>query len=362
MLRPNKGWSGRRGREMIGRGTVAGACEPAGIATTAMAGIVHALLSSDEIGLFCGFAQRRNLQQGDCLFRRGDHGSSMFVIASGHIELDFGEDLVIKRLGPAEFFGELGLLIGDHLRSADAHAGQDTELLELDHADFHRLVEAEPGLVAYFLRRSIMRVVSNEQMLISQLRRRNNDLETALDNLYVTTHQLSHTRELVRTDELTGLHNRRGLALYLQECRAHEDGPAQGMLLIDCDRFKQINDEFGHQAGDRVLQSVANILRSMAGSDDLACRLGGDEFCLLLRRASAGIVQHAAEFVLSAVHGLLERSHGMPQVCHLSIGASLLQASADWSEWYASADRALYQAKRGGGDRLCWPHDVIETH
>lgn len=347
---------------MNGEGAAAAVYDQRNIASTAMADIVHAVLGAEEAALFANFATRRRLQAGEYLFRRGHRGNTMYVIASGGIELDFGEDLVMKRLGPNEFFGELGLLIGDHLRSADARALGETDVLELEHADFHRLVELDPGLVAYFLRRTIMRVVSNEQALISQLRRRNHDLETALDNLYVTTHQLSHTRELVRTDELTGLDNRRGLALYLQESRVHDDGPPQGLLLIDCDAFKQINDRFGHQAGDRVLQSVANILRSMAGAQDLACRLGGDEFCLLLRRATAEIVQHAGEFVLSAVNGLLERSHGTPQVCLLSIGAHLVQPQDDWSDWYAKADGALYQAKREGGARLRWPHDVIDPH
>jgi len=203
-------------------------------------------------------------------------------------------------------------------------------------------------------------VVSNEQALIGQLRRRNHDLETALDNLYVTTHQLTHTRELVRTDELTGLHNRRGLSLHLQENRAHGT-PPQALLLIDCDRFKQINDRHGHQAGDRVLQSMGNILRSMASEDDLAVRLGGDEFCLLLGRANMQMVRHAAEFILSAVHGLIERSHGSPHACPVSIGACMLDSEADWSEWYARADRALYQAKREGGDRVRWPSDVVDA-
>jgi len=215
--------------------------------------------------------------------------------------------------------------------------------------------------VAYFLRRTIMRVVSNEQVLIRQLRRRNHDLETALDNLYVTTHQLTHTRELVRTDELTGLHNRRGLALYLQECRNHDNGAPQGLLLIDCDHFKQVNDEYGHQAGDRVLQSLANILRSVATEQDRACRLGGDEFCLLLRDANAEAVQHAAEFILGAVHGLMSRAGGHPHVCPVSIGMSLLEADGDWSGWYARADNALYEAKRQGGNRSYWSHDAIAT-
>ncbi|HEL3172068.1 TPA: GGDEF domain-containing protein [Stenotrophomonas maltophilia] len=339
---------------MTGRGAAENSDVTSGIARVAMAEIVHALLSAAEVALFARYARPCKLHAGQWLFQRGHRGERMYVILQGQIELDFGEDLVIKTLGQHEFFGELGLLVGDHLRSASARALADCEVLELGPADFHRLVESDPGLVAYLLRRTIMRVLTNEQALISQLRRRNHDLETALDNLYITTHQLTHTRELVRTDELTGLHNRRGLTLYLQECRADGEGLPQALLLIDCDRFKQINDRHGHQAGDRVLQSMGNILRSMAGEQDLACRLGGDEFCLILRRGNHEIVQHAAEFILSAVHGLLERSHGTPHVSLVSIGASLLAPEAGWSEWYANADRALYQAKRDGGNCLRW--------
>ncbi|HIE5353566.1 TPA: diguanylate cyclase domain-containing protein [Stenotrophomonas maltophilia] len=346
---------------MTGRGAAENTDATTGIAHVAMAEIVHALLSDAEVALFARFGRPRRLEAGQWLFQRGHRGERMYVILEGRIELDFGEDLVIKVLGHQEFFGELGLLVGDHLRSAGARALVDCQVLELGPADFQRLVDADPGLVAYFLRRTIMRVLTNEQALISQLRRRNHDLETALDNLYITTHQLTHTRELVRTDELTGLHNRRGLTLYLQECRADGQGAPQGLLLIDCDRFKQINDRHGHQAGDRVLQSMGNILRSMAGEHDLACRLGGDEFCLILRRGTHEIVQHAAEFILSAVHGLLERSHGTPHVSLVSIGASLLAPDADWSEWYARADRALYQAKRDGGNCLRWV-DVPDGH
>lgn len=337
-------------------------CEQeSGIAHSAMAEIVHAVLSSGEFALFAEFGRLLRLAKGEPLFRRGQPGDTMYVIVSGRIELDFGDDLVVKSLGANEFFGELGLLIGDHPRSAEARAVDDSELLELGNDDFQRLVDRDPGLLAYFLRRSIMRVVSNEQVLIRQLRRRNHDLETALDNLYATTHQLTHTRELVRTDELTGLHNRRGLSLYLQECRSHADGAPQGLLLIDCDHFKQVNDEHGHQAGDRVLQSVANILRSVAGEQDMACRLGGDEFCLLLRRADAERLEHVAEFILSAVHGLMGRAHGLPRVCPVSIGVRLIEAETEWSEWYARADSALYQAKRLGGNRLHWSPAATPT-
>jgi diguanylate cyclase (GGDEF)-like protein len=86
----------------------------------------------------------------------------------------------------------------------------------------------------------------------------------------------------------------------------------------------------------------------------MACRLGGDEFCLLLRAADADALQHAAEFILSAVHGLIERGHAVPHICPVSIGVCVLEPDTDWSEWYARADSALYQAKRLGGNRLHW--------
>ncbi|MGV8959851.1 MAG: diguanylate cyclase domain-containing protein [Stenotrophomonas sp.] len=323
------------------------------VAATAMAEIVHAVLSPAELALFARFGRSRKFAAGDVLFLRGDYGNCMYVVVSGIADLDFGEDLVVKYLGPNEFFGELGLLIGDHRRSADVRAATDMVVLELQREDFQQLIDHDPGVVAYFLRRTIMRVVSSEQRLIGQLRRRNHDLETALDNLYSTTHQLSHTEELVRTDELTGLSNRRGLTLYLQQ--AHRIGQhPQGLLLIDCDRFKRINDEHGHLAGDRVLQSVANILRSMAKEEDVVCRLGGDEFCLLVARTDDQSLARIAAFILGAVQGLRERQSEAPRICSISVGVCLLDPGGTWNEWYSRADAALYEAKRLGGNRLHW--------
>lgn len=326
--------------------------DPAG-ASAAMGEIVPALLSPGEFSLFAQHGRPRTFAAGEVLFRRGSIGHSMYVIVNGMVDLDFGEDLVVKYLGSNEFFGELGLLIGDHRRSADARAATDLTLLELDRSDFQRLIDQDPAVVAYFLRRSVMRVVSSEQRLIAQLRRRNDDLEAALDNLYTTTHQLSHTEELVRTDDLTGLHNRRGLTLYLQE-RHRTGGTPQGLLLIDCDRFKHINDIHGHLTGDRVLQALANILLSTVREGDIACRLGGDEFCLLVADASRDKLTRTAEFILSAVHGLQERQTGVPRICPISIGICLLEPGSPWSECYNRADAALYAAKRQGGNRLQW--------
>ena len=333
------------------------------VADTAMADIVHATLSPDEFALFAQHANRRHFANGEVIFERGTAGRAMYVIAQGMVELDFGQEVLPKYLGMHEFFGELGLLIGNHLRSADARANGDVELLELDHSQFCSLIEHAPGLVAYFLRRTIMRVTSHEASLIRQLRRRNNELEAALDNLYSATSRLTHTEELVRTDELTGVSNRRGLSLYLQACRNQGRSPPQGLLLIDCDNFKQINDIYGHLVGDRVLQSVANVLRSIALRGDLACRLGGDEFCLVVADADRNALQQRADFILSAMRGLVERSAQVPRACAVSIGATLLNPMDDWNHWYALADGALYRTKNAGGNGLTWhePQATIQT-
>ncbi|MDQ3617472.1 MAG: GGDEF domain-containing protein [Pseudomonadota bacterium] len=334
------------------------ACDPASPdLTTVPADLGTAVLTSAEFDLFAQLGRVRPVTVGESLFRRGDLGTTMYVVARGEIELDFGDDLLSKRLGRCEFFGELGLLIGDHARSADATVTAEGELIELRHEEFQRLVDRDPGLVSYFLRRAIMRVVQNEQGLIRRLRRRNHDLQAALDNLHATTHQLNQTEELVRTDDLTGLYNRRGLNLHLQECRAIGMPATLGVLLVDCDRFKQVNDDHGHLTGDRVLQSVASILRAVSGSEDIACRLGGDEFCLIVTADTRDDVMRFASYIVRTAQQLMQMAddaQAAPTVCPLSVGACLVDAQDDWNDWYAQADAALYRAKRLGGNRVEW--------
>ena len=312
------------------------------------------VLSVREFDLFAAVGRERVVHAGERIFRRDDPGEVMYLIAEGRVELDAGADLAVKQLGPREFFGELGLLIGEHLRGADAVAVSTGRVVELGQSGFQRLLERDPVLVAQFLRRAITRVVLNEQNLIRQLRRRNQDLETALDNLHITAHQLSRTEALIRIDELTGLYNRRGLTLHLQERRARAPGGSMGLLLVDCDRFKQVNDDHGHLVGDRVLQNIAGILRSVAGADDFPCRLGGDEFCLLVGARQREDVMRYAEFVVATTRSLLRLQQAVPTMCAVSVGACLVDLSGDWNDWYACADAALYEAKRQGGNQVAW--------
>ena len=314
-------------------------------------------LTTAEYALFAQIAHSRRVEAGQRLFQRGDLGTTMYVIAHGVVELDFGDDLVGKRLGPREFFGELGLLVGDHARSADALVAEDGVMLELARDEFDALAQRDPHLLSQFLRRAIMRVVFNEQGLIARLRRRNRELEAALDTLRATAHRLTQTELLTRTDELTGLANRRGFAARIEQLSHNSSMSGFALVLVDCDRFKDVNDLHGHIAGDRVLQSVASLLRAVAGPEDFVCRFGGDEFCLLLRGERHEELERVLDYILGSARTLRRMHSNPPQMTTLSVGACLIGADADahvWEHWYGQADTALYRAKRLGGDRAEW--------
>jgi len=311
-------------------------------------------LTSAEYTLFAQVARTRRFAAGERLFRRGDLGTTMYVIASGAVDLDFGDDLVCKRLGAREFFGELGLLIGDHARSAEATMAESGVLLELGRGEFDALASRDPRLLSHFLRRAIMRVVFNEQALIGRLRRRNQELQSTLDTLRATAHRLNQTEVLTRTDELTGLANRRGFGAHVEERRRNETLSGLSLLLIDCDRFKHVNDAHGHLVGDRVLQGVANLLRAVAGPEDVACRLGGDEFCLLVQGSGHDELERMTDYIIGSARTLSRMHHKPPQMTTLSLGACVIGGGRDWEHWYTQADTALYRAKRLGGDRVEW--------
>ena len=314
------------------------------------------VLDDAEYALFAQVAKTRKCVADEVLFRRGDHGAEMYVIASGAIELDFGDDLVRKPLGMGEFFGELGLLMGEHTRSAKATMTAAGVLLELGRDEFDRLADRDPKQLAKFLRSAITRVVRNEQALIGRLRRRNLELQNTLDVLRTTSLQLDQSEILIRTDELTGLTNRRGFVAHVEQARLAGKLPDSVLILVDCDRFKEINDGHGHLAGDRVLQSVSNLLRAVCGQDDIACRLGGDEFCLLIHGHNRDEAERIAGYIIESAR-ILQRMHQRPpQMTTLSIGACVVAADAEiaWEHWYKQADLALYRAKHQGGNRVEW--------
>ncbi|MGA9335037.1 MAG: diguanylate cyclase, partial [Rudaea sp.] len=215
----------------------------------------------------------RRVAAGESLFRKGESGRNMFVIETGEVRIEFGDGLPDKILGAREYFGELALFIGNHARVASAVARSACNLRVVDYPAFDHLLATEPGVLALFMRRSFAYLVASEQQLIGSLKRRNDDLLVTLNSLRETRTELSTANRLVRTDELTGLVNRRGLYEFLENLSEHRvAGTHLVLLLVDLDQFKRVNDERGHLAGDDVLRAVADAISRMATDRDLACR------------------------------------------------------------------------------------------
>jgi diguanylate cyclase (GGDEF)-like protein len=169
----------------------------------------------------------------------------------------------------------------------------------------------------------------------------------ALDNAF----RYREARRLADIDALTGLRNRRFFHETLQrECkRAHRYGRSLALLVLDLDDFKAINARVGHLAGDAVLAEVASRMRSVLRASDVACRIGGDEFAIVLPEAgapqSAQLYDRVEEAVSSAPIGGIER-------LTLSGGVAELAETDDATTFFERADDALYRAKQSGKAQL----------
>jgi len=155
------------------------------------------------------------------------------------------------------------------------------------------------------------------------------------------------------TDALTGLPNRR----YFDEfcgllARRRRSGDAVGVLMVDIDRFKVLNDTHGHATGDEVLRAVGGAIVSAVREDDVPARYGGEEFVVLLRNPSPEVALEVGERVRTSVRALDLRRLGVPAVS-VSVGVAVArQADQPIGDLIAQADTALYRAKRAGRDRV----------
>ena len=158
------------------------------------------------------------------------------------------------------------------------------------------------------------------------------------------------------TDDLTGLVNRRRFmaALEAEIERVSRIGGGLALVLIDLDDFKLINDHFGHHSGDQVLGAFATLLEAHIRDVDLAARLGGEEFALLLPDADlAGAVTTASRLCRSLAEGPIAWTDGNALSLTGSFGVADFVPGDTAEELLRLADRALYRAKAGGKNRVC---------
>jgi diguanylate cyclase (GGDEF)-like protein/PAS domain S-box-containing protein len=157
-------------------------------------------------------------------------------------------------------------------------------------------------------------------------------------------------------DPLTGLFNRRYMeeSLKREIFRAHRQEQSVGVIMIDIDHFKQFNDTFGHDAGDKVLRELASFLQINIRNSDIACRYGGEELLLILPDASLADTQHRAEQLRQGVKQLqVEYHHQLLNRITISLGVACFPKEGLTGEVIIqAADMALYHAKKLGRDRV----------
>ncbi len=155
-------------------------------------------------------------------------------------------------------------------------------------------------------------------------------------------------------DQLTGMLNRKALGARTHELsqQSQVTGEPVGVIVADLDHFKRINDTRGHAAGDIVLKEVAYLLRKQLRAFDLAYRLGGEEFLILVPGSD---LEHTAELAERLRAGVAANliGGGLSVTMSLGAGASAQDERFDYAAVFAKADAALYRAKRSGRNRVC---------
>jgi diguanylate cyclase (GGDEF)-like protein len=164
-------------------------------------------------------------------------------------------------------------------------------------------------------------------------------------------HRFREARQLADLDALTGLHNRRFFHETLaRECaRAHRYERKLSLVVFDLDDFKDVNDRIGHLAGDSVLAEAAERVRDVVRTADTACRVGGDEFAVILPESSIGDADQLYRRIQNAISS---RPLGQGGKLFLSAGVAELRAEDDPVSFFQRADDALYRAKEAGKGRV----------
>jgi diguanylate cyclase (GGDEF)-like protein len=308
-------------------------------------------MSELEFNAITAFLERMRVKKGAVVFKEGDAGEDMFLLLSGSLSAFLSQSDGTQRwlfdIKPGDFFGEMSI-IANEPRSATLIAKENTDVMVLQGIDFYRIIFEHP-MIGFKMLKAINAV---QNQWLNQSSKHLGDLmrwgETA--------------RRRAITDELTGLYNRR----FLEESvtgrfeQGSVDLRKMSLLMMDIDRVHAINEQYGANAGDQVIIAVADILRSLMRSGDIAARLSGDEFAVLLPDTDQEDARLVAERVREAVLGREVRVPKSPGAVEktsvhirISIGIAVAPTHAkNMESLFFTADGALRKAKAQGRNRV----------
>jgi diguanylate cyclase (GGDEF)-like protein len=288
----------------------------------------------------------RKYQPGEIIIQEGETGNDCYVIRSGLAIVIKGEietPTVIGFRTTGDSIGEMAMF-ENRPRSATVIALEPVLLWALERDTFYQFLTENPALSL-----TLMSILSgrireaDEERLSGTIRERQK--EEVLEDL----------SKLAAFDQLTGVYNRRQMdeSLRIESLRATQRKSMVGIIMADIDHFKNINDTYGHRAGDLMLQAAARILKECVRTADSVCRYGGEEFVIILPDASMDIIERIAEKIRVRFEQLTFEHEGQFLKATISLGAaSFPQHASSLEQVVQHADQALYQAKRGGRNRV----------
>ena len=194
----------------------------------------------------------------------------------------------------------------------------------------------------------LLKALRQQTMLLLEYRRVHKAQNKLLNELH---HARGEMQRLAHEDPLTGLLNRRAFEAQLVQASPAKHKQARGMLLmlVDLDNFKHINDAYGHQVGDLVLNHAAHVMKKILRTEDALCRWGGDEFIALLEAGSSEQTIKIGRRLREALSQTpLSRGDQTVQVS-ASVGLAWFHPQCSLDDNITHADKALYMAKREGG-------------
>lgn len=249
------------------------------------------------------------------------------------------------------------------LMDATAESNKQTQSFGSSLQTFGNVLRAKPDPLV--LDTLTSRMASDTEAMHGSVTQLHTDMMQCKIEVKRLQQELESARQEALIDPLTGVYNRRGFEIQAQSLLGDKAAISNGacLMMLDIDRFKMINDNYGHLFGDKVICTLANTLKATVKGQDSVCRMGGEEFAILLPLTPlAGAAQLAEHIRKSIEHGKIKSPLSDVQVdtITVSIGVAAYQHGNNIMQWLDLADKALYQSKQGGRNRVT-VHERSET-
>jgi len=312
---------------------------------------IFSTLDESEFGHIKDFLTLIHIRKDEYIFKEGDEGEDMFIHFSGDLNAyaaqKDGTQRLLFKINKDEFFGEMSIITHEP-RSVSIIAENDTVSVKLSGEDFYHIITEYP-LIGY----KILRTISVVQ---------NSWLDSSSKSFNDLTRWGETARKRAVTDEMTGLYNSNFLKETINERFNNQsmNFRIMSLLMLDLDKIHGINDKYGTKAGDLVICAAADVIRSCLRSGDIASRLSGDEFAILLPDTDI----KDAYLIAERIRELIEKKQievpagaGSSETVFIStrtsIGIAVAPAHANTTESLEEAsDAALRKAKEAGRNRV----------